>query len=139
MFYYIYSNTYAILHFLGLYYNNLEASYPPNKPVASKPHLALPPHPIICLHVHTHICPSTHPSIHNVTHPSEHPSDNLSPSNYQYATTTHLSTCLSSSMTDHLPISSHSLAVMNGEQSVRPRNSIGPSLSTTYFYVHLAV
>ena len=40
-----------------------------------------------------------------------------------------------SHMIHHTQDSSQSLAVMNGSNPARPRNSIGPILTTTYFYM----
>ena len=76
----------------------------------------------------------------------------LSPSAHLYDEPTSLSACLSTS--DHLTAtmtcltvrpsstmiqcaqdSSQSLAVMNGSNSTRPRNSVGPLLTMTYFYM----
>ena len=98
-------------------------------------------HHVTCLSIDPYVCHGTHPSItlsiHHAAHPSDHLSDHLSLSDHLHTTTTHPSTHPPLSMTDHLPVSHQSLAVMNGEQSHQAKKSIGPSLTTTYFYMHL--
>ena len=86
------------------------------------------------------------------------PSDHLSPPNCLYDEPTSLTTCPSASYCLTITMtcltvcpssttiqrtqdSSQSLAVMNGSNRARPRNSVGPLLTMTYFYVpwmHLA-
>ena len=59
----------------------------------------------------------------------------LSLSDSLTATMTHPTICPSSHMIHHTQDSSQSLAVVNGSNPARPRNSVGPLLTTTYFYV----
>ena len=59
----------------------------------------------------------------------------LSPSNSLAATTTHPTTCPSSNMIQCTQDSSQSLAVVNGSNPARSKYSVGPFLTTTYFYV----
>ena len=58
-----------------------------------------------------------------------------SPSDCLTATTTRLTIHPSPTTIQHTQDSSQSLAVVNGSNPARPRNSVGPLLSTTYFYM----
>ena len=79
---------------------------------------------------------SDHPSLpdHLYDEPLS-PSACLSLSDCLAATTTHPPRCLSSHTIHCTHDSSQSLAVMNGSNPASPRNSVGPLLTTTYFYV----
>ena len=59
----------------------------------------------------------------------------LSPSDSLTATMTHPTAGPSSNMIQRTQDSSQSLAVMNGSNPASPRNSVGPLLTTTYFYM----
>ena len=77
-------------------------------------------------------CPSTSDHLYNN---SNSLSDYLSLSDHLYNTMTCLSAHLSSNTTHCSHSSSQSLAVVNGSNAARPRNSIGPLLTSTYFYM----
>ena len=63
------------------------------------------------------------------------PSACLSPSDSLTTPMTRPTIGLSSHMIHHIQDSSQSLTVMNGSNLTRPRNSVGPLLTMTNFYV----
>ena len=102
---------------------------------------AILPHPSDCPSLSDHspaifTSPSDHLSLSDCLYnkPSS-PSACLSLSGSLTATTTHLTAHPSSNMIQCTQDSSQSLAVKNGSNPARPRNSVMPLLTMTYFYV----